>query len=1095
MQVRALSPLAFGENPTLLDRRREMRRTNIFWRAPITVLARCLLAVLLLVGVFSVVPPAFAAPGSFDPNAVANEFVTGSLTQPISADWFTATRLLLLGKAGEISVVDTTSGSTRTIFTIPGVYSDGEAGALDLVIDPNVASNRTFYVYYAASDTRLRIGRFVLDSATNPTSVVSNTTVWSNPGNPPRSYFPGTAPVYHVGGALDIGPDDKFYLSIGDAEQGLSRSLSNVFGKVLRINLDGTIPADNPFRDGSGGNIDEIWATGFRNPYRMHWDRTRSAGNPVGTPGGFLWVGDVGGNIDLTAEEEVNLVERGRDYGWPACEGPTNPALNPGADCPSGVTGPVHYYPHTNGSGCCQNKAIIGGEIYRGSTFPLNGIYVYVDFTDGEVSWLQLAADGRTKVASGRIASGSLGISWMGVGPDGKIYVLNIYQGTLRRLNYTGGGGNQPPTLTSLSVSPKSGSAPVDTTFSALATDPDGDALTYRWDFGDGSAPSSSRNTTHRYSVGGVYSATLTVTDPTHTVLSDPIKISVGSPPAVAITNPPNGASFGAGQTFVISGAATDVIDGDLGGSSLQWDVKFGHNEHAHPVESETGNQVTVTIPTAGHSFAGDTRFVVSLRATNSLGLTSTTSIELRPIKTSQTIRANIPTTATIDAITENLPFQLDTVAGFETDVSVPESVCVGTTFRAFKSWSDGGARSHVSVSSSADLVATYEDTGVRCAGEQVLGEGTSRPSRYVPVAPTRVFDSRSSETKPKADSTTVVPIGGLAGVPTSDVSAVVLNITATQSADAGFVTAFPSGTAKPDVSNLNLNRVDATTPNLVTVPLGADSAIALYSSTDAHLLVDVVGYYEYVSTAVPAGRFVPVPPTRVVDTRTGDKPAADARLVVPLTGLGGLPAAGVGTVVLNVTGVDATDSGFVTVWSAGSPRPEVSNLNLEAAGDVRSNQVIVRPGTDGSIELYTQSGTHLLVDVVGYFTNDQAPSAPSGLFHSAGPGRVLDTRGGTTPTAGQTVSAPVAGQFEVPVGTAAAVVANVTAVNALEPGYVTVWPSQQPMPETSNLNVADAGLTVPNHAMVQLGADGAISVFTAGSADLIVDIFGWYLA
>jgi glucose/arabinose dehydrogenase/phage baseplate assembly protein gpV len=1073
-----------------------MRRTNESGRGPVNVVARLAVAVLALIGGFAAlsVPSASAAPGSFDPNAVANEFVAGGLDQPIAIDWFSSNRLLLLGKAGEISVVDTTSGASRTIYTIPGVYSDGEAGALDLVVDPNVATNRTFYVYYSASDSRLRIGRFVLDSASNPTSVVSNSTVWSNPGNPPGAYFPGGAPIYHVGGALDIGPDGKFYLSIGDVEQGLSRTLSNVFGKVLRINLDGTIPADNPYRDGSGGNVDEIWAIGFRNPFRMHWDRTRSAGNPVGTPSGFLWVGDVGGNIDATAEEEVDLVERGRDYGWPACEGPTNPALNPGAPCPSGVTGPVHYYPHTNGSGCCHNKAIVGGEMYRGSTFPLNGVYVSVDFTDGEVSWLQLAADGRTKIASGHVASGSLGVSWMGVGPDGKIYILNIYQGSLRRLNYAGGGGNQPPAIASVSATPKSGSAPLDTTFSASASDPEGDALTYRWDFGDGTT-SSSRNTTHRYTTAGVYSASLTVTDATHTVLSDPIRISVGSPPAVAITNPPNGATFGAGQTFTISGTGTDLIDGDLNGAALRWDVKFGHNDHAHPAQSGTGNQITVTIPTSGHSFAGDTRFVVTLKATNSLGLTNSTSIELRPIRTSQTIRANIPTTAIIDQISENLPFQLDTVAGFETEVSVPETVCVGTTFRTFKNWSDGGDRSHVSVSSTADLVATFEDTGERCAGEEVLGEGTFRPSRYVPVVPTRVFDSRSTGTKPTADSTTIVPIGGLAGVPTSDVSAVVLNVTATQSSDAGYITAFPSGTAKPDASNLNLNRVDATTPNLVTVPLGSDSAIALYSSTDAHLLVDVVGYYEYVSTAVSAGRFVAVPPARVVDTRTGDKPAADARLVVPLAGLAGLPVTGVGTLVLNVTGVDATDSGFVTVWSAGSPLPEVSNLNLEAPGDVRSNQVIVRPGTDGAIELYTQSGTHLLVDVVGYFTNDQAPSAPSGLFHSAGPGRVLDTRGGTMPSAGQTVTTAVTGQFHIPVGKAAAVVANLTAVNALEPGYVTVWPAQQPMPQTSNLNLADAGLTVPNHAMVQLGADGAISVFTAGSANLIVDIFGWYSA
>jgi hypothetical protein len=174
---------------------------------------------------------------------------------------------------------------------------------------------------------------------------------------------------------------------------------------------------------------------------------------------------------------------------------------------------------------------------------------------------------------------------------------------------------------------------------------------------------------------------------------------------------------------------------------------------------------------------------------------------------------------------------------------------------------------------------------------------------------------------------------------------------------------------------------------------------------------------------------------------------------------------------------------------------PDVSSLNLEQAGDVRSNQVVVSPGVDGAIEMYTQSGTHLLVDVVGYFTNDSAPAGTSGLFFAAGPGRVLDTRTTTTPVAGRVVTATIAGQVGVPVSLVSAVVTNVTAVNALEPGFVTAWASEQTMPETSNLNVAEAGQTVPNHAIVQLGTDGTISVFTAGSADLLVDVFGWYSA
>ena len=101
------------------------------------------------------------------------------------------------------------------------------------------------------------------------------------------------------------------YLTFGDRYEGRSQDLTNVFGKVLRFNLDGTVPTDNPFYDGAGPNADEIWAYGFRNPYRASFDEVT----------GRLWVGDVGGNVDTSAYEEVNLVERGGNYGWPACEG------------------------------------------------------------------------------------------------------------------------------------------------------------------------------------------------------------------------------------------------------------------------------------------------------------------------------------------------------------------------------------------------------------------------------------------------------------------------------------------------------------------------------------------------------------------------------------------------------------------------------------------------------------------------------------------------------------------------------------------------------------------------------------------------------
>ncbi len=1050
------------------------------------------LAALLVLGVTAVQSPrvASSAPVGFDPARVVSEYVGGGMELPLAADWVSASRMLVLGKSGEISVVDTVNGGSTKIYTIPDLYDAGEAGSLDLVVDPQVATNRSFYVYYSAANSRLRIGKFVLNSAINPASVVSNTTVWSNPGVLPLTYFAADTQLYHIGGALDIGPDGRFYLSIGDLIQGLSRDLDTVYGKVLRINSDGTVPTDNPFFDGDGPNADEIFALGMRNPFRLAWDRTRTIANPVGTPSAHLWVADVGGNVDATAAEEVNLVAAGQDFGWPACEGPTNPLMNPGPPCPSGVTGPVHYYPHTNGDGCCFNKSITGGGIYHGTNFPLDGIYVYSDYATGEFTWLQLAPDGRTKLESGLISLQPSGVVWTEAGPDGYIYFINLFTGEIRRLRYTAIAGNLPPVVGPITASPERGSAPLNTNFSTTATDAGNDPITYLWHFGDGTT-STAPSPSHSYTTAGVYLARLAVTAGAHTVLSDALPITVGSSPIVRITDPAMHTTFVAGQAITISGTATDALDGPLTGASLEWTVLFGHNQHTHPVTTGTGDSIVLNVPVTGHSFAGDTGYTVQLRAVNSFGLSSTSTIELDPIRVTRIISANVPTTGVIDDITQNLPFQLDTISGFSTPVSVPESVCLAGTLRTFSSWSDGGARTHVSTGAANTLSATYEDSGRLCSG----GIAPLLSSRYVGVTPERVYDSRRQGVERPAGSTTVVQVAGLANVPLTGVAAVVLNITATQSAGAGFVTAYPAGSAQPVTSSLNMDHVNATTPNLVTVPLGANGAVALYSSVGTHLIVDVSGYYETVTTTVNSGRFVALTPDRLTDTRNGTKPAAGQRLAVPVAARSGVPTTGVSSVVLNVTAVDANDGGFVTVWPDGTSTPNVSNLNVERAGDVRANQVIVGLGTNGAVQLFTSSGTHILIDVVGYFTNESSASALTGLFRTAGPGRVLDTRGGPTPAAGTTLSSTVTGQWGVPTSGVAAIAANVTAVRTSGAGFVTAWANQTPRPGTSNLNITNADQTVPNHAIINVGSQGGVSLYTSGGTDLLLDVFGWYLS
>ena len=205
--------------------------------------------------------------------------------------------------------------------------------------------------------------------------------------------------------------------------------------------------------------------------------------------------------------------------------------------------------------------------------------------------------------------------------------------------------------------------------------------------------------------------------------------------------------------------------------------------------------------------------------------------------------------------------------------------------------------------------------------------------------------------------------------------------------------------------------------------------------------------------------------------------------------------------VVLNVTATDATSDGYVTVWSCDGPRPTASNVNVARGGTV-GRMVVVKLGLDTTklnvskqICLFTQSGTHLLVDVLGVFM----PDAP---YVGLTPDRLLETRGdagqvgyvGARPTSGQVVGIDVVGRSGGAVPSdARAVVLSVTATNPVAAGYITVWPCGSTRPLASSLNLAGPGDTQSNAVVVGLGTGGTVCLFTQSGADLIVDLNGYF--
>lgn len=369
---------------------------------------------------------------------------------------------------------------------------------------------------------------------------------------------------------------------------------------------------------------------------------------------------------------------------------------------------------------------------------------------------------------------------------------------------------------------------------------------------------------------------------------------------------------------------------------------------------------------------------------------------------------------------------------------------------------------------------------------------GPESASTFVPSSPAvRLLDTRNGTGAAKAP---VGPAGTITldTAPASlrgpaDATAVLLNVTTTNSTAGGYLTVYPHGQSRPGTSNLNLVR-GQTSANLVVVPVGQARSVDIYNafgSTD--VIADLAGWYvpRYGDVFTPAG------PTRVLDTRTGTfRRSVGARQSIGLfvNGVYGVPLAAT-AVVLNVTVTNATASSYLTVYPDGSPRPATSNLNFSPHQTV-ANLVVV-PLDGGMLDLYNASGTvDVVADVFGWY----APTR-GGPFVSNQPRRVLDTRAAV----GVAQAKPVPAQGSVtldltgvlPPGATAAVF-TVTGTNATASTFITVYPHGQARPTTSSVNLT-AGRTVPNLVVVPV-TDGKVVFYNGlGSLDIIADLLGYY--
>ena len=311
-----------------------------------------------------------------------------------------------------------------------------EDGMMGLALHPNFQDNGYLFLSYSShSPYEFVVRRFRLSNTISSADIDAALTVFSLPQQ--ESYR------LHKGGMLQFGPDGMLYIAFGDGgpqgdPQNNAQNLSSLRGKVLRIDPSVeeapeepyVIPDGNPFLQVGGSIRAEIWAYGFRHPWRFSFD-----------PQGRMWLGDVG----WRSWEEINIVEKGRNYGWRMLEG-KHEAVNPDKQVPKNHAPPIWEYPHSLDTG----SSVIGGYVYRGTSVPaLSGKYVYGDFTSGRVWALEGVED--ALVMQQEIAQVPL-LSSFAEDSNGELYLLQFDSGKLLTLQEKQTGstkGDQIPSLLS----------------------------------------------------------------------------------------------------------------------------------------------------------------------------------------------------------------------------------------------------------------------------------------------------------------------------------------------------------------------------------------------------------------------------------------------------------------------------------------------------------------------------------------------------------------------------------------------------------------------------------------------------------------------
>ena len=604
------------------------------------------------------------------PSGFGETVVAENILSPTAMAFAPDGRLFVAEKGGALRVIKD-GQLLPTPFTTVAASTFSERGLGGIAIDPHFEQNGYVYLYYTAETPAAhnRLSRFTADGDVALPGSEQVLLDLPDAGN-------GTI---HNGGAMKFLPDGTLLIGVGDHQvPANAQDMNTPFGKVLRINPDGSIPADNPFANSATGVSRAIWALGLRNPFTMDVQ-----------PGtGRVFINDVG----QANWEEINQGAAGANYGWVTTEGPFDPALHPA------FTNPFHAYDHAEG------QAVTGGAFYNPPVvqFPAENVghYFFADFGAGFIRRL----NPETKQVA-PFATDAFGVVDLDVAPDGSLYWLSRFTDSVYRISAT----LAPQVASHPQSQLVSLGQPV--TFAVGATGAD---LSYQWQRDGVDIPGA---TAASYTIPSVALADsgaqfrCVIANPQGSTQSNAATLTVTAdqPPTPVILTPAAGATYRGGTTVSYSGAASDDEDGDLPGAAMTWWVDFHHADHVHPfLPPATGAAAgAFDIPALDHG-AADVFYRVHLSVTDSAGFTRTTHRDLHPQLATITVRANHPgLQLAIDGQPRATPIVMTGVVGTQrTLAAAPAQVVDGLSY-AFDGWSNGGAATQAILIPEADTTYT----------------------------------------------------------------------------------------------------------------------------------------------------------------------------------------------------------------------------------------------------------------------------------------------------------------------------------------------------------------------------------------------------